>query len=57
MRHEDEGRTRFQSAHACEEDVDLGPLEDRGWFVEQDDQMVAGILLQRQRLGEFDHLP
>ena len=36
--------------------VDLGALEHRGRLVEQDDEMAAGMLLERQRLGELDHL-
>ena len=46
----------FKDAHAAEQDLDLGALEHRGRLVEQDHQVAAGVLLERQRLGELDHL-
>ena len=46
-----------ERADAREEDVDLGLLEHRGRLVEEDDEMAAGGLLERQRLGDLDHLP
>ena len=46
----------LKRAHAAEEDLDLGALQHRGRLVEQDDQVAAGVLLERQRLGELDHL-
>ena len=56
VRDEDEGGARLQRPHAREQDLDLGAFENRGRLVEQDDQMAAGVLLERQRLGELDHL-
>ena len=57
VRDEDERGARLQRAHPAEQDLDVGAFQHRGRLVEQDHEMALGALLQRQRLGELDHLP
>ena len=57
MRDEDEGRPLPERPDPREEHVDLRPLQHRGRLVEEDHQMPARRLLQRQRLGDLHHLP
>ena len=47
----------MQRPDALEQDVDVGALQHRGRLVEQDHEMALRVLLQRQRLGQLDHLP
>ncbi len=56
VRDEDERGARLQRADALEQDVDVGALQHRGRLVEQDDEMALRLLLERQRLGQLDHL-
>ena len=56
MRDEDEARTRFQAPDSVEEDLYVLTFEHRGRLVEKDGQRRIGALLERQSLGEFDHL-
>ena len=56
VRDEDEGGARFQGAHAAEQNVDLRALQNRGWLVEQYDEMSRSVLLERERLGQLHHL-
>ena len=54
---EDERGARFQRAHPAEQDVDLRTFEDGSRFVEQNDEMAGGVLVERQRLRKLHHLP
>ena len=48
VRDEDEGGARLQGAHPIEKNVDLRALENRRWFIEQDDKVAGSMLLKRQ---------
>ena len=44
---EDEGGARLQAAHAIQKNTKLRALENRGWFIEQDDEVARSVLLER----------
>src|SRR4029077_15652094 len=56
VRDEDEGGARLQGAPPIEKNVDLRALENRRWFVEQDDKVAGSMLLKRQSFRELHHL-
>ena len=56
MRHENEAGALLQRANPGEQNIDIALFQDRGWFVQKNNQMSFGSLLQCQRFGELDHL-
>ncbi len=56
MRHENEAGALLEGTDPGKQNIDIALFQDRGWFVQKDDQMSFGALLQGQRFGELDHL-